>query len=117
MSRLWTNAVCRRGPDIPDALSIPSRVAFAEGADVCGPQSRYLGACRAVGTRPGSPDSANLSRQYTAGLRQTDQPVAQHAQQEGKTDGCTGSTFTVQFGLIIYTYGDEKGMTLYSKAA
>ena len=30
--------------------------------------------------------------------------------------GFTGSTVTVRFGSIIYTY-DEKGVTIYAKAA
>jgi hypothetical protein len=41
------------------------------------------------------------------------------ARGSGSTDGLlgfTGATVTIRFGSIIYTY-DEKGMTLYAKAA
>ena len=43
----------------------------------------------------------------------------QKARGSGPKDGLlgfTGSTVTVRFGSIIYTY-DETGMTIYSKAA
>jgi len=30
--------------------------------------------------------------------------------------GCTGSTVTASYGSIVYTY-DERGMTIYAKAA
>ena len=43
----------------------------------------------------------------------------QKARGSGPKDGLlgfTGSTVTVRFGSIIYTY-DEHGMTIYAKAA
>jgi hypothetical protein len=43
----------------------------------------------------------------------------QKAKGSGAKDGLlgfTGSTVTVRFGSIIYPY-DEKGMTIYAKAA
>ena len=45
--------------------------------------------------------------------------VVPKARGSGPKDGLlgfTGSTVTVRFGSIIYTY-DEHGMTIYSKAA
>ena len=43
-------------------------------------------------------------------------PEGQGIRRQGRIAGITGSTVTVRFGSIIYTY-DEKGMTIYSKAA
>ena len=42
--------------------------------------------------------------------------MGQWVRRQGRVAEITSSTVTVRFGSIIYTY-DEKGMTIYSKAA
>ena len=52
-------------------------------------------------------------------LRRTRKDAVPKAKGSGPKDGLlgfTGSTVTVRFGSIIYTYG-ERGKTVYSKAA